>query len=232
VSILTVLEVKPLDGFRIGRSLPDRACLGITAMALSDLEILNKNNLLNDYELLVFNGFDDGFLLCKAIREIRNSKCSIPIIVISRKYDISLLAETFRNGADEFIGSGVCDEELNARIDARMRRCSIDHSALSEQQRFNKLGNVLIDRSLRKVFLDGNDALLSPKEFDVIDFLIQKRGKVISKRDIFRAIYGVEPDARIQVICVYISNIRSKMRKVGAHSLDIQSKWGAGYVLI
>ena len=88
---------------------------------------------------------------------------------------------------------------------------------------------IRIDKSARRVFIDGEEKIFTTKEFDLLTFLAENPNKVYTKDDLFRTIWGMESMGDIATVTVHIKKIREKLGDVSGDSKYIETIWGVGY---
>lgn len=163
----------------------------------------------------------DGLEIC---RTIRNS-VSCPILFITAKnrtYDTML---GFEMGADDYITKPFVVEELVARVKAHLRR---EKRSLQKKNSAMTIGNIRIDPESYEVTVKGEAVELSMREFQLLHYLFENAGKVVSKEQIFSTIWGTD-FADIGTVAVNIKNLRDKIDKENRY---IKTVWGVGYKFI
>jgi DNA-binding response OmpR family regulator len=163
----------------------------------------------------------DGLEIC---REIRNT-VSCPILFVTAKnrtYDTML---GFEMGADDYISKPFVVEELIARVKAHLRR---EKRSLQKKNSTMTIGTICLNSESYEVTVDGKNVELSMREFQLLHYLFENAGKVVSKEQIFSAIWGTD-FADIGTVAVNIKNLRDKIDKENRY---IKTVWGVGYKFI
>jgi DNA-binding response OmpR family regulator len=163
----------------------------------------------------------DGLEIC---RQIRNT-VSCPILFVTAKnrtYDTML---GFEMGADDYISKPFISEELVARVKAHLRR---EKRNLQNKNLTLTIGNIQLDPESYEVKVNNKPVELTMREFQLLHYLFQNAGKVVSKEQIFNAVWGTE-FADIGTVAVNIKNLRSKLDKQNRY---IKTVWGVGYKLV
>ena len=124
-------------------------------------------------------------------------------------------------GADDYIGKPFSPKELVARMKAVLRRSEPD----SSDEPLLTLGDVAVDRVGREVTVDGELVELRPKEFDLLAYLIQNRGVVVSRDLLLERVWGYDYAGGTRTVDVHVAQLR---RKLGRPEL-IRTVRGAGY---
>lgn len=163
----------------------------------------------------------DGMLLCKKIRENYN----MPILMLSAKdgdYDKIL---GFEFGADDYMTKPFNTLELIARIKAITKRAERLQDNTSNNL---TLGNLVINLNERKVYINKVEIELTAKEFDMLYLMAKNPGRVYTRDDIFKFVWGEEA-FDVRTIDVHIRNIREKIEDNPKEPKHIITKWGVGY---
>ncbi len=160
---------------------------------------------------------EDGSTL---IRDLRRSGSEVRILVVSARDEVGGRVACLRLGADDYIVKPFDLDELCARIDASTRRISGRASSLIE------IDGLLVDTARRNVSRDGEDVVLSAKEYVLLMTLINGRGKVFSREQLECMVYGEGVLVESNTIEVHIHNLR---KKLGGNL--IRTIRGHGYVI-
>jgi DNA-binding response OmpR family regulator len=158
------------------------------------------------------------------LRQVRNT-VDCPILFVTAKnrtYDTMI---GFEMGADDYISKPFVAEELLARVKAHLRR---EKRSLQKRNSAMTIGNIHIDPESYEVTVDGKRVELSTREFQLLYYLFENAGKVVSKEQIFSAVWGTE-FADIGTVAVNIKNLRDKLDKDNRY---IKTVWGVGYKLV
>ena len=145
----------------------------------------------------------NGLNLCSRLREIS----SVPVIVLSVKGDEATKIEALDTGADDYITKPFGMGELLARVRAALRR-SPD---TDEEGTIIEDGDFRIDLETRQVVVNGKDVRLSPKEFDLLLYLIRHSGKVLTHRTLLANIWGGDFTDQTEYLRVFIRHLRKKL---------------------
>jgi two-component system, OmpR family, KDP operon response regulator KdpE len=144
----------------------------------------------------------DGVEVCRRVRETRN----IPILVLSARGAEGDKVRALDAGADDYVTKPFGAEELLARIRAALRR-SDSEPATEPIVR----GNLVIDRERFRVMRDGGEVRLTPKEFELLTFLAQHPGRVLTHRTILKAIWGPNAVDQPEHLRVLVGSLRKKI---------------------
>ncbi len=205
-------------------------------LELSDFEVEIKNNgdegleaaLNGDYNLIVLDLMlpgRDGFEICKEIREKKN----IPIIMVSAKKEDIDKIRGLGLGADDYITKPFSPSELVARVKAHLARYERLTSSQAEQNDIIEIRGIKIDKTARRVWIDGEEKAFTGKEFDLLTFLAEHPNHVYSKDELFREIWDMDSIGDIATVTVHIKKIREKIEYDSANPQYIETIWGVGY---
>ena len=193
---------------------------------VSGLEEAMKGN----YDLIVLDlmlpGLD-GFEVCKRIREEKN----IPILMVSAKKDDIDKVRGLGLGADDYMTKPFSPNELVARVKAHMTRYErlVGAGAAKQENDIVEIRGIRIDKTARRVFINGEERAFTTKEFDLLTFLAEHPNRVFTKDELFREIWGMESIGDIATVTVHIKKIREKVEEDTAKPQYIETIWGVGY---
>lgn len=165
------------------------------------------------------NGFD-------ILRDISDSK-QIPVLVVSAKSDETYKIKGLNLGADDYITKPFGMGELVARVNSHIK--TYEKFKHSSKKKFISIETLSIDVQDRRVFIDGNEVLLTQKEFDLLLFLAENPNRVFSKDYLFERVWGYDSLSDASTITVHIARIREKIETNPERRQYIETVWGAGY---
>lgn len=166
----------------------------------------------------------DGFELCKLIRENQNT----PILMVSAKKNEADKIHGLELGADDYITKPFSPSELVARVKAHLARYKRLTSMNTEENEVIEMPNLYIDKTARRVLVNGREKNFTAKEFDLLTFLAEHPNRVYSKRELFQEIWEMDSVGDIATVTVHIKKIREKIGD-SDNSHYIETIWGAGY---
>lgn len=149
----------------------------------------------------------------------------VPVIVTSSIHDIGKKVDLFALGADDYVTKPFHNEELLARIAARLRSPETAGQGLLHYRELE------LDRSARSLTCHGEMVELSRHEFDLLSLLMENVGRVCTKALIYDAVWDDENSADDNTLNVHISKLRKKLKAVGIDGDCIETVWGIGYRL-
>jgi two-component system response regulator VicR len=166
----------------------------------------------------------NGFELCKSIRDEGHI---MPIIFLTAKGDIVDKSTGFKNGGDDYLVKPFVPQELLLRIEALLRRREFDgRLSMNDEIIYDTLE---IDVKRHKVFVDGQLAELTPKEFHLLSVLASNPGIVFTRDQLIEYVWGKEYLGESSAITVFVRKIREKIEKDPANPKFIQTIWRIGY---
>lgn len=184
--------------------------------------------LNEDYALVILDlmlpGID-GFSVCKEIREKKNT----PIIMVSAKKDDIDKIRGLGLGADDYMTKPFSPSEMVARVNAHLARYERLVGSGSNANEIVEIRGLKIDKTARRVYIDGEEKIFTTKEFDLLTFLAQNPNHVYTKEELFRNIWDMESVGGIATVTVHIKKIREKIEKDSGNPQYIETIWGVGY---
>ena len=149
----------------------------------------------------------DGFDICKEVRQ----KKDIPIIMVSaKKEDISKI-RGLGFGADDYMTKPFSPSELVARVKAHLERYQRLVGSARKINDVIEIRGLKIDKTARRVYVDGEEKAFTTKEFDLLTFLAENPNRVYKKDELFREIWDLESVGDIATVTVHIKKIREKI---------------------
>ena len=167
----------------------------------------------------------DGFEICKKIREEKN----IPIIMVSAKKDDIDKIRGLGLGADDYMTKPFSPSELVARVKAHMARYDRLVGSSAKANDIIEIRGIRIDKTARRVTVDGEEKTFTTKEFDLLTFLAENPNHVYSKEELFREIWDMDSIGDIATVTVHIKKIREKIEFDTSKPQYIETIWGVGY---
>lgn len=167
----------------------------------------------------------DGFEICKRIREVKN----IPILMVSAKRDDIDKIRGLGLGADDYMTKPFSPSELVARVKAHLARYERLIGSGVKENEMLEIRGLKIDKTARRVFLNGEEKIFTTKEFDLLTFLAENPNHVYTKDELFREIWDMESVGDIATVTVHIKKIREKIEYNTSKPQYIETIWGVGY---
>ena len=182
------------------------------------LEILRSSKydiLIVDQQLPDMQGHD-------VVRQMRARRIETPVLMVTGHAAPAVKMRAFGVGVDDFVAKPVDNGELVARLRAIVRR---NHGF---SHRLLHAGPVVLDQDSRTMAVDGAEVRLTRKEFDLLELLLIRRGRVVAKGTVLDHLYGGLDEPSSRTVDVFLCYLRKKMARAGAPEL-IQTVPGVGY---
>lgn len=165
----------------------------------------------------------DGFQVCQFIREFSD----VPIIMLTAKGDDMDKILGLDNGADDYITKPFNILEVKARIKAIMRRGRKREE--KEVATTIEKNGMKIDRTNRRVFIDGKEVSLTAKEFAVLELLALNPDKVYGREELLKLVWGEGYPGDARTVDVHVRRLREKIELTPSSPKYVHTKWGEGY---
>ncbi|WP_274651011.1 response regulator transcription factor [Paenibacillus humicola] len=150
----------------------------------------------------------DGWSVCRRIRE----KSDVPVIMITARAEDEDQVMGFELGADEYVTKPLSPRVLVARATALMKRTE---GTVGREGGTLRFGRLSVNRMAHAVSVSGQPVNLSPKEYDLLLFLIRHKGKVLSREYILDAVWGYEYEGDLRTVDTHIKKLRAKLGDEG-----------------
>ncbi|MCI8270347.1 MAG: response regulator transcription factor [Lachnospiraceae bacterium] len=187
-----------------------------------------KRALEEEFDLMILDlmlpGMD-GFEICKKFREAKNT----PIIIISAKKEDIDKIRGLGLGADDYMTKPFSPSEMVARVKAHLARYERLIGSGSVENEVIEIRGLKIDKTARRVWVNGEEKNFTTKEFDLLAFLAQNPNHVYTKEELFSKIWDMESIGDIATVTVHIKKIREKIEFNTAKPQYIETIWGVGY---
>ena len=201
---------------------------GFEVEVANDGEIGLKKGLEGEFDLIILDLMlpgVDGFEICKRVRDKKNT----PIIMVSAKKDDIDKIRGLGLGADDYMTKPFSPSELVARVKAHMDRYNRLIGSTTQKNDIIEIRGIKIDKTARRVWVNGEEKTFTTKEFDLLTFLAQNPNRVFTKEELFREIWDMESVGDIATVTVHIKKIREKIEYNNAKPQYIETIWGVGY---
>ena len=184
--------------------------------------------LQGDYKLIILDLMlpkVDGFEICKRVREEKN----IPMIMVSAKKDDIDKIRGLGLGADDYMTKPFSPSELVARVKAHLARYERLLGSGVKENEIIEIRGIKIDKTARRVYINGEEKAFTTKEFDLLTFLAENPNHVYTKEELFQEIWDMESIGDIATVTVHIKKIREKIEANTSKPQYIETIWGVGY---
>ena len=167
----------------------------------------------------------DGIRATLKIREKKN----MPIIILSAKSEDADKILGLNVGADDYMTKPFSPSEMVARVKAHLARYERLIGSGSPENEIIEIRGLKIDKTARRVWVNGEEKNFTTKEFDLLTFLAQNPNHVYTKEELFREIWDMDSIGDIATVTVHIKKIREKIEFNTAKPQYIETIWGVGY---
>ena len=202
-----------LEGHEVQIAEDGRRGLALTREWSPDLVILD----------LMLPGMD-GY---EVLRAIRNEKNDVPVMILSARGEEADKVRGFRLDADQYVTKPFGVLELLERVGSLLRRSAAREGRDAEPQ--IRFGNVVVDPMARTVTRAGQPVQLSPKAFDLLMALINRDGKVLTRQELLREVWGYGAFVVSRTVDSHIAELRRKLEDDPAQPAHVMTVWKVGY---
>ena len=164
----------------------------------------------------------------RATLKIREKK-NMPIIILSAKSEDADKILGLNVGADDYMTKPFSPSELVARVKAHLARYDRLVGNGKKENDVVEIRGIKIDKTARRVWVNGEEKQFTTKEFDLLTFLAENPNRVFTKEELFREIWDMESIGDIATVTVHIKKIREKIEFNTAKPQYIETIWGVGY---
>ena len=203
-----------LSGFEV--TVENRGDSGLKAALEEDFDIIILDLMLPG---------TDGFEVCRRVREQKN----VPILMVSAKKDDIDKIRGLGLGADDYMTKPFSPSELVARVKAHLAQYERLVGAGRPENDIIEIRGLKIDKTARRVWVDGQEKQFTTKEFDLLTFLAENPNHVFTKEELFRKVWNMDSVGDIATVTVHIKKIREKIEYDTSNPQYIETIWGVGY---
>ncbi len=177
------------------------------------------------YDLLIVDRMLPGVDGLTIIRTIRASDIRVPVLILSALDEVADRVEGLKAGGDDYLIKPFAFAELQARVEALLRR---QPAAADGESTTLEVADLKMDLLRRQVTRGGKTIDLQPREFQLLEYLLRHIGQVVTRTMLLEAVWGYHFDPQTNVIDVHMSRLRAKIDKGFAPAL-LHTVRGAGY---
>jgi two-component system alkaline phosphatase synthesis response regulator PhoP len=210
--VLTLSDLLSAEGYEVESATDGPAGAARAAAEPFDLLILD-----------VMLPGKSGFEICRELRQ-RGSDCAILMLTARSQVTDKVLG--LKLGADDYLGKPFEPTELLARIEALLRR--VHREKLTPVTRF-QFGNVEVDFEKGDVWKLGSPVNLAGKELHLLRYLVDHRGKVVSREELLEAVWEYQPGVSSRTVDVHVAWLRQKLEESPQNPRHIHTVRGVGY---
>ncbi|EAA0008919.1 TPA: response regulator transcription factor [Clostridioides difficile] len=184
------------------------------------LYLINQNIydlVILDLMLPNINGFD-------ILKKMRINNIDTPVLILTAKETLDDKVEAFTIGANDYLTKPFYMEELVARVYAILRT----NGKIKERNGL-EFKSLYLDILEKRVYIEKEEIKLQNKQFNLLEYFVLNKGSILLKEQIYDRIWGIDSDATIEIVEVYVSNLRKKLSKYG-YDKYIKTKRKVGYI--
>ncbi|MDR6552901.1 response regulator transcription factor [Paenibacillus qinlingensis] len=190
--------------------------------------------LQQSYDLLILDIMLPGLSGFEVLAKLRQKGNRTPVIILTARNAEDEVVQGLKHGADDYITKPFGVAELLARVAAVLRRTQSDETAsdiAKSNEKVIQAGELRIYPEKYEVVLNGESIPLRPKEFEVLLYLVQRPGVVVTRDDLMNIVWGFDYIGGQRTVDVHVSSLRKKL-EMNQQSVQIDSIRGVGYKLI
>ncbi|GAA3687947.1 response regulator transcription factor [Lentzea roselyniae] len=201
--------------------------LGLTAQAVGTAAAALQEVVAAEPDLVLLDlGLPDldGMVVLTMLRSVSD----VPVIVATARGDESSVVQSLNSGADDYIVKPFTSTHLSARITALLRRAKAGPKT-GEPDETIHIGDLQIDPNRRHAALAGARLVLTRREFDLLAYLARRPDQVVSRQELFEAVWDQSASADDRTIDVHTSWLRRKLGETAAEPRYLHTVRGVGY---
>ena len=187
-----------------------------------------KRALDEDFDLMILDlmlpGMD-GFEICRKFREVKNT----PIMIVSAKKEDIDKIRGLGLGADDYMTKPFSPSEMVARVKAHLARYERLIGSGSPENEVIEIRGLKIDRTARRVWINGEEKNFTTKEFDLLTFLAENPNHVFTKEELYERIWGLDAEGDTTTVAVHVNRLRKKLEEDPSQPQYLETVWGVGY---
>ncbi len=213
---LLVVEDNPKLSDLLRRSLEEE---GYSVECVDDGQRGLERALAKDWDLVVLDRMLPSLEGLEICRQLRATGCPTPILMLTARAEIEERVAGLDAGADDYVSKPFDLEEFLARVRALVRRAAGPDTTV-------RLGLLALDRLNRRTTYGGQPIDLTPREFDLLVYLVRASGRAVGRPELLREIWGIETDPGSNVVDAHIKKVREKL---GDGARLLETVRGSGY---
>ena len=180
--------------------------------------------LISKYDLVILDWNLPGMSGTDVLKKMRGSGCYTPVLMLTGKSNIMDKTEGFDSGADDYLTKPFDLKEVGLRAKALLRRPQAMLTGTID------IGGVSLEPHAHKVFLDGQEIQMLPKEFALLEFFMRHPGQIFSQEALLESVWKSESESSIHTVYVHVRNLRKKLSRDGKSQI-IKTVHNMGYKL-
>ena len=184
--------------------------------------------LKNQFDVLILDIMLPGINGMQLCKELRRQQIDTPILMLTALGTTENIVAGLDSGADDYLVKPFQFAELEARLRVLSRRKLLGSSNV--QSDVMQIGNLSLNTSTRTAALNGEPVNLTATEYRLLEFMLQNRGRVLSRMELLENVWGIDFNMSTNVVDVYVNYLRKKIDNNPAQKL-IHTMIGMGYIL-
>lgn len=190
-----------------------------------------QEGLENSYDLIILDVMLPGLSGFEVLEQLRSKGIRTPVIILTARNAEEEIVQGLKLGADDYVTKPFGVAELLARVSAVLRRSGTDTDTRQVEDKVIKLGDIHIYPDRYEVKVHGELIPMRPKEFEVLLYLVQHPGTVITRDDLMNRVWGFDYIGGQRTVDVHVSSLRKKL-ELNQKAVRIDSIRGVGYKLV
>jgi DNA-binding response OmpR family regulator len=179
---------------------------------------------INDYDVIILDLMLPGIDGLSILKKLREQDRDVHILILSALYSLENRVRGLQAGADDYLTKPFAFDELLARIQALIRR------KYNVRNPLVRIGNLHVNTVTREVMRDGHMIDLAPREYLLLEYLLLRRGELITRAEIEKHVYDGRTCPKSNVVDSAICKLRKKINIHGQPEI-IQTRRGQGYII-
>lgn len=177
------------------------------------------------YDLIILDLMLPNMGGIEILNQARKDGIDTPILILTAKETLDDKVEAFSLGANDYLTKPFYMDELVARVYAILRT-----NGKIKDNKYLEFKNLRIDSEKNSVYINDEEIELQNKQFKLLEYFVLNKGSILLKEQIYDRIWGIDSDATIEIVEVYVSNLRKKLSKYD-YDKFIKTKRKVGYIL-
>lgn len=178
----------------------------------------------NIYDLVILDLMLPNINGIDILKKMRINNIDTPVLILTAKEALDDKVEAFTIGANDYLTKPFYMEELVARVYAILRT----NGKIKERNGL-QFKSLYLDTLEKRVYIEKEEIKLQNKQFNLLEYFVLNKGSILLKEQIYDRIWGIDSDATIEIVEVYVSNLRKKLSKYG-YDKYIKTKRKVGYI--
>jgi two-component system OmpR family response regulator len=199
---------------------------GYSVRRISDGRDGMTHALNDEYDLITLDRMLPGVDGLTILKTMRSIGITTPVLMVSALGDVDERVRGLRAGGDDYLTKPFDAEEMVARLEVLLRRRA---TPPAQSETALNVGPIELDLISRKVTRDGQEILLLPTEYRVLEYMMRHAGRTITRTMLFEAVWGYHFDPGTNLIDVHMGRLRKKIDPPGTQPM-IQTVRGSGYI--